>query len=208
MAPNEAQGIQPELRGLHCLGELLLLGFERGDFFFADVIVDLPEVAQPSEFVFELSGDEALGGSGDLLAAFAGDFLGPADHFWQDFVFDGRLIEQLFWAAAFERSISEIDFIGDVFEGVIDGDTDGGGGEEAIYVQGGWGDAFGRETAVEEEAISLGSLPGGKGRVAVLAAEQEIERAADERVVGREESELLTREGAGAVKGDGESLFR
>ena len=183
------------------------MGFESGDFFIANVIVDLLEITQAGEFILQLGLHDGLGGLGEFFGAFFGDFFSPTHHFWDDFVFDGGLVEEAFGTAANERSLGDVHFVGHVFEGMIDDDTNGGGGEEAIHVQDGRCGTFGDESALDEQAIRFGSTPDSKGGVALFAAEEEVERAANERVVGGEESKLLTRECAGAVEGDGESFF-
>jgi hypothetical protein len=183
------------------------VGFEVGDFFFADGVVELAEVAEAGEFVEELGLHGGGGGFGEFLGAFAGDFLGATEHFGDDLVLDGRLIEEALGAATDEGGVVEFGLVGDVFEGVVDDDADGGGGEEAVDVEGGGGGAFGDVNALDEEAVGFGAAPDGEGGVALFAAEEEIEGAADEGVVGGEEGELLTRQGAGAVEGDGEAFF-
>lgn len=207
MAPDEAEGVEPDLGGFDGFGEGCLLGFQGGDFFLADVIVDLAKVAEAGELVLKLGVNDELGGCGEVFAAFASDFLGAADHFWEDLVFDGWLVQQFLWAATLERGVSEVDLVGDVFEGVIDGDADRGGGQEAIHMESCGGDAFGDEAAVDDESIGFGPFPGGEGGIAMLAAEQEVKGTAHEGVIGGEEGELLAGKGAGAVEGDGEAFF-
>ena len=206
-APDEAEGVEAELGGFEGVFEGLLVGFEVGDFLFADGVVELAEVAEASEFVEELGLHGGGGGFGEFLGAFAGDFLGATEHFGDDFVLDGRLIEEALGAATDEGGVVEFGLVGDVFEGVVDDDADGGGGEEAVDVEGGGCGAFGDVNALDEEAVGFGATPDGEGGVALFAAEEEIEGAADEGVVGGEEGELLTRQGAGPVEGDGEAFF-
>jgi hypothetical protein len=187
--------------------EGLLVGLETGDFFFADGVVELAEVAEAGELVGELGRHGGGGGFGEFLGALAGDFLGATEHFGDDLVLDGRLIEEALGAAADEGGVVEFGFVGDVFEGVIDDDADGGGGEEAVDVEGGGGSAFGDVEAFDQEAVGFGTTPDGEGGVALFTAEKEVEGAANEGVVGSKESELLAGEGAGAVEGDGEAFF-
>ena len=170
--------------GFEGVFEGLLVGFEVGDFLFADGVVELAEVAEAGEFVEELGLHGGGGGFGEFLGAFAGDFLGAAEHFGDDLVLDGRLIEEAFGATADEWGVVKFGLVGDVFEGVIDDDADGGGGQEAVDVEGGGGGAFGDVEAFDEEAVSFGATPDGEGGVALFAAEKEIESTTDEGVVG------------------------
>ena len=98
------------------------MGFESSDFFIANVIVDLLEITQAGEFILQLGLHDSLGCLGEFFGAFFGDFFSPAHHFWDDFVFDGRLVEEALGTAANEWSLGDVHFVGHVHGGMLDDD--------------------------------------------------------------------------------------
>ena len=182
-----------------------MLVAQAGSLFGADVAPAFREGVEAGDFgaedavhFFEAGGDEVVALEGGELLDGGGEVAGE----------DGGAGGAAGGGVGIGGAGAGDGFIGGaVAAGVVDDEAEGEGGEEAVGVEVGRGDAFEDEADFEEEGGAWGAVEEGAGGGALGAAEEEVEGAAEEGVVEAEEGDVFAGEGVAAVEGAAEAIY-
>ena len=186
--------------------QISLLLLRGGDFLGADVIVDRAQRFEAFDFILELHFHRAHGFGDDGGHALRRDFLPGGEHRGEELLAHRALVEEAEDVALFQMRGSHGGIVAAVGHRVIDHDAQRRGREKTIRVQCGGRDAFHDGVDFEENGFAAGVFPDAEGGVALLGAEQQIERATDERMIAAHQSEILAAECARAVERHGHAV--